>query len=58
MFMLLGAEKKTLTNKRIQTISVKKIQEVEGYWYAKQIEIYHHSNKDRTIITIDENLPL
>lgn len=58
MFMLLGAEKKTLHDKRIQTLSVKKIQEVDGYWYAKQIDIFHHSNKDRTVITIDQAVVL
>jgi len=54
MKMLLEAQRINSSGKRLQTLRIKRLSKIDNFWFAKQIELYHHRNRERTIVYIDE----
>jgi hypothetical protein len=54
MAMLLEVQRINAKGRRLQTLRIKRLRKIDDTWFAKQIELYHHRNGDRSTIYIDE----
>ena len=56
--MLLEVQRINVKGRRLQTLRIKRLQKIDEFWFAKQIELYHHRNGERSIIYINETSPV
>jgi hypothetical protein len=54
MAMLLEVQRINAKGRRLKTLRIKRLRKIDVTWFAKQIELYHHRNGDRSTIYIDE----
>ena len=57
MAMLLEVQRIN-ARRRLQTLRQPFLQKIDDFWFAKQIELYHHRNGERSIIYINETTRL
>ena len=58
MAMLLEVKRINAKGRRLQTLRIKRLQKIDEFWFAKQIELFHHRNGERSIIYVNETIRL
>lgn len=58
MAMLLEVQRINVKGRRLQTLRIKRLQKIDEFWFAKQIELYHHRNGERSTIYVNETIRL